>query len=94
MNYLREINAFCDWQIGEENKSMGQLTKDKLDWLRSIGAVDVSQYAYMVVNNGHLYSMEYLESKSLEEIKTEYKSIYFQRRGNNLFSNLRDKGNR
>ncbi len=55
---------------------MEGLTKEKLEWLRSISAVDISCFNYMVASNGHLYSKQYLDNKTLEEIKYEYELLY------------------
>lgn len=53
-----------------------ELEKEKLEWLKSIGAIDIKKYDFIIPGDWHLYSLEYLKSMSLEEIKAEYTSIY------------------
>lgn len=57
-------------------KELNKISPEKLEWLKSIGVIDIRNFDYMIMSNGHLYSKEYLNSKTLEEIKTEYRGIY------------------
>lgn len=65
----------------------------KLEWLKSIGAIDISSYNYLTPSNGHLYSLEYLNNRSLQEVKEEYKSLYSKRSNDNILSNFGNKRN-
>lgn len=55
---------------------MEKLEKEKIEWLEKIGAIDISEYDYIVSDNLHLFSLKYLQNNSLEEIKTKYEILY------------------
>ncbi len=74
-------------------KNTLELSKEKLDWLMSIGATDISKFHYMVGGTGHLYSLEYLQNTRLERIKTDFVLLYANTRKNKLLCNFRDNGN-
>lgn len=71
-----------------------ELSQKKLDWLISIGAIDISKYKYLVPHNGHLYSLDYLQNNSLEDIKSKYESLYAKRRKDKCLRNLCNKRDR
>ncbi len=73
---------------------MQEISKEKLEWLKSIGAVDIKKFDYMVVSNGHLYSLEHLKNKSLGELKEEYQTLYANRRNNKFFCHISNKRDR
>ncbi len=58
-----------------EKKVEKELSQEKLDWLKSIGAVDISKYEFMILKNKRLIPKDYLINTSMEEIKEEYNSI-------------------
>ncbi|AFS79216.1 hypothetical protein Curi_c22130 [Gottschalkia acidurici 9a] len=90
MNKKIESTINTNLQLVEEVRD---ISKEKLDWLKSIDAIDISNYNYMIMSNEHVYSKEYLEYKSLEEIKTEYESLYSNISPNNIFKYLANERN-
>ena len=56
-----------------------KLEEEKLEWLKSIGAINIEKFDFMIPGTGHLYSLDYLNSKSLNEIKFEYAFFYSKR---------------
>jgi len=73
---------------------VNELSKEKKEWLESIGVIDISAFNFLTPTNGHLYSIEYLMSKSLEELKQEYALLYSKGRNNNCFCNFCNQVNR
>jgi len=74
-----------DLPLTNRSEFTNELSKEKLDWLNTIGVINISPFDYILKGTGHLYSKEYLNNNSLEEIKKQYDLLYSHRRNNNSF---------
>lgn len=55
-------------------KNTERLPKDTFNWLKAIGACDMSDFPFYIPSVGMFYSSEYLRKTPLEELKIKHQN--------------------